>query len=109
VNIGRVNVRVAMGGHSVPSDRIISRYEKCIKQFPQALKLADEAIVYDNSGDAPVVILSKENAIYRKIQDGLLPNWASRVLGLSTFTQRTIRLLTAMKLHGLHESDLNVS
>ena len=39
INVNRVEVRTAFGGHSVPKDRIISRYGKALDLIPEFLKV----------------------------------------------------------------------
>ena len=54
INIARVAQRVAKGGHPVPDDRVISRYRRCMTEsLPRAVRIADEAMVWDNSFAAP--------------------------------------------------------
>lgn len=52
-NIERVHLRVEKGGHTVPDDKIRSRREGSIRQFPWFLERADAAWIYDNSGAQP--------------------------------------------------------
>lgn len=59
INIGRIQTRVAKGGHPVPEEKTISRYDRCLELLPEALKSADAAHVYDNSQDSPVRIMEK--------------------------------------------------
>ena len=49
INVERVHMRAAQGGHSVPEEKIRSRYEWSVKLLPDMLDLVDEALVYDNS------------------------------------------------------------
>lgn len=49
INTGRVANRVALGGHDVPTDRIVSRYEKSLAGLADAVEVADVARVWDNS------------------------------------------------------------
>jgi predicted ABC-type ATPase len=50
LNVARVAHRVARGGHDVPRDKIVSRYERAMALLPVALTIADRAFVYENSG-----------------------------------------------------------
>lgn len=59
INIGRVADRVRRGGHDVPEDKVIERYHRAMTLLHRYLELADEALVYDNSGDSPVLAVSK--------------------------------------------------
>jgi predicted ABC-type ATPase len=49
INVRRVALRVAAGGHPVPEERTRQRYERTLALAPAALALADRAFVYDNS------------------------------------------------------------
>ena len=45
----RVKSRAALGGHDVPEDKIVSRYEKCMNLLPELLKVCDIMHIYDNT------------------------------------------------------------
>lgn len=49
INVARVSERVKQGGHPVPVDKIISRYDKCISALPDVINASNSAIIYDNS------------------------------------------------------------
>lgn len=49
LTVVRVGLRVEQGGHSVPEDKIRSRYRRLWGNVKAALKDADDAYVYDNS------------------------------------------------------------
>jgi predicted ABC-type ATPase len=55
-NIERVRLRVKMGGHAVPEDKIVERYARSLAQMPWFLDHADEAWLYDNSDTSPKLI-----------------------------------------------------
>lgn len=59
INIGRVEARVALGGHSVERDKIISRYYKSIDNIKRLMEICDILHVYDNSCDKPERIIRK--------------------------------------------------
>ena len=54
---------VANGGHSVPEDKIRSRYEKAIKLIPELVKVCDVLHIYDNS-TLPFRIFKKRKTEY---------------------------------------------
>lgn len=62
-NIERVRLRIAKGGHAVPEDKIRSRRDRSIEQFPWFLEQADEAWIYDNSGASPRRIGEKRDGV----------------------------------------------
>ncbi len=47
--LGRVQERYRRGGHNVPPGDVRRRYRRSMANLPLALRLADAAIVYDNS------------------------------------------------------------
>ena len=48
-NIDRVANRVAQGGHNVPTDKIVSRWERTMALLHEAIRAVDDALVFDNS------------------------------------------------------------
>ena len=59
--IERVKLRVSQGGHNVPEQDIIRRFERSWINFEQIYKpLADSWIVFDTSGNQPVILDESE-------------------------------------------------
>ena len=58
LNVARVQGRVLNGGHDVPKDKIISRYEKSLANIPEFIKLCDICHIFDNT-DLPARIFRK--------------------------------------------------
>jgi predicted ABC-type ATPase len=54
LNVGRVKMRVATGGHDVPEDKIVERYDRCLRLVRDALAHAHRAFLFDNSGSEPI-------------------------------------------------------
>ena len=52
INISRVHNRVALGGHPVPEDKIISRDHRSLELLLQAIKHTSRAFIFDNSTDS---------------------------------------------------------
>ena len=48
------------GGHSVPVDKIKSRYEKAILFIPELISVCDSINIWDNSTDKPYRIFRKK-------------------------------------------------
>ena len=63
INKTRVNIRESMGGHSVPEEKIESRYYKSLKLIPELVKLCDIVHIYDNTNE-PFRIFKKRKEIY---------------------------------------------
>ncbi len=77
VNVGRVKTRVASGGHDVPEDKILERYERCLQLASEALAHACRAFVFDNSGKEPVWLaeFDSHGDCELKVAETSLPNW----------------------------------
>jgi predicted ABC-type ATPase len=58
-----VRDRVAKGGHNIPEDTIRRRFERSLQNAARAFRLADSAVVFDNSGAAPRQVLVVERGI----------------------------------------------
>ena len=63
INVMRVHVREASGGHGVPEDKIKSRYHKALNLIPELVKVCDILHIYDNT-DTPFRIFKKRKDIY---------------------------------------------
>jgi predicted ABC-type ATPase len=55
--ITRIRNRAALGGHFIPDAGVRRRYARSIANAARALRLADIATFYDNSGDGHRLIL----------------------------------------------------
>jgi hypothetical protein len=73
--------RVATGGHGVPERKITQRYTRSMNLLPEIVKIADTVKVYDNSGDAPLIVFFKrldgEIVLLNKEQR---PSWVNHYL-----------------------------
>lgn len=76
INAGRVAQRVMLGGHSVPIEKIVSRYEKSLVNLTAALQLAHRGYVFDNSEDGAdaVLCVRSVDGMLRKVYSEL-PDW----------------------------------
>jgi predicted ABC-type ATPase len=76
INAARVAGRVLEGGHTVPIEKIVSRYARSMANLPAAIDLADRVYVYDNSVDErPAILCARtEDAALGKVYD-TLPSW----------------------------------
>jgi predicted ABC-type ATPase len=85
INAARVAGRVMQGGHTVPIEKIVSRYERSMANLAAVIELADRVYVYDNSvEDVEAQLCARTTeARLRKIY-GPLPAWvAQRVTALA--------------------------
>jgi predicted ABC-type ATPase len=84
INAKRVAQRVMDGGHTVPIDKIISRYYRSIANIVSAIPLADRIYFYDNSEtDAvPKLLFRINNGIVEK-KYSTLPEWAQEIYNIT--------------------------
>lgn len=82
-NIERVRMRVRKGGHDVAEDKIRSRYDRSLAQFPWFLDRADRAWVYDNSGAEPKLIGVKADGVIT-LDESALPVVVEAVRSIET-------------------------
>ena len=78
INAARIADRFVSGGHTVPIDKIVSRYERSMANLSVAVRLADRAYVFDNSVDGveAKLCLRTEDGLLRKIYADL-PEWVA--------------------------------
>ena len=74
INITRIESRVASGGHSVESSKVIERFYKSINNIKELLEICDIMHVYDNT-ETPTRIIRKH-----KDDISIYPNeyWAEK-------------------------------
>jgi predicted ABC-type ATPase len=61
LHVQRVQLRVLQGGQDVPEDDVRRRFHRSLQHAPAAIRLADEAVVFDNSGRKPQRMLEVRN------------------------------------------------
>lgn len=59
INVWRVKARVESGGHDVPEEKIITRYDKSLELVSELIKVCDICHIYDNSDSNPFRIFKK--------------------------------------------------
>jgi predicted ABC-type ATPase len=50
INVWRVRSRVESGGHDVPEEKIIKRYDRALELIKDLVEICDVCHIYDNSG-----------------------------------------------------------
>ena len=78
INAARVTGRVMQGGHTVPIEKIVSRYSRSMANLRVVLELAHRVYVYDNSPEGAEASLSAriQDGELRKVY-GPLPGWVA--------------------------------
>lgn len=81
INAARVADRVIRGGHTVPIEKIVSRFEKSMANLAILPSIVDRLYVYDNSTDDVEAQLSARtrDGQLRKVY-GALPQWVADAL-----------------------------
>lgn len=80
--IRRVAARVRAGGHDVPAEDVRRRYQLSLSHLSEALAIADQAVLYDNSARAevgPRIFAEVENGVIVALEPER-PAWFSGVL-----------------------------
>jgi predicted ABC-type ATPase len=82
LNIRRVQSRVREGGHDVPSEKIIERYQRSLELFPEAVAYATRAFIFDNSGAEPIWLAEylPDGTRELRLPPDQLPAWFRRAL-----------------------------
>lgn len=84
INIFRVKARVEAGGHDVPEDKIISRFDRALALVHELVSVCDICHIYDNSEARPYRIYKKrKNQSFYDICD----DWAKEDIFLLTLDQ----------------------
>lgn len=78
INIQRVANRVLQGGHDVPPEKVISRYDRCMEYLYSIFEIADYMSVYDNSGEISFPIFYKEKSDCYYLNEELSVLWLDR-------------------------------
>lgn len=74
INVWRVKRRVELGGHDVPTDKIVSRYHRSLALLPDAIRNTDRAYLFDNSGTELFWIAEITSGKEVRIQSDQLPD-----------------------------------
>lgn len=80
IAVNRVRQRHRSGGHNVPPDDVRRRYSRSLANLPSALRLADYALIFDNTGrEGHIRILEvrRGTIVFRSDR---LPGWVTEAL-----------------------------
>lgn len=75
INISRVRYRVSRGGHSVPEDKIISRYQRSLSLLKEAVQFTHRAYIFDNSTHEHVWLAEITNGQILEMKTDLMTAW----------------------------------
>lgn len=75
INIARVRARVRKKGHHVDRDKIVSRYARTLDSLFDAVRLVNQAFLFDNSSDAPQLVAEVEEGKRIEFKTTTIPAW----------------------------------
>lgn len=77
INTARVANRYALGGHNVPTEKIVARYERSLHHAKQALPYLSRAFFFDNSSCEMeyIAYYSEESGLSAQVDEAKLPHW----------------------------------
>lgn len=86
LNISRVENRVSKGGHSVNTQKIVSRYSSTLNNLLSALRLFDKSFLFDNSKEMLLIAEANNEELTLHLEEHNLPDWFSHcILDYSLF------------------------
>lgn len=78
INVQRVHNRVKTGGHPVPEEKIRQRYDRSLDLLLKAIKLAERAFIFDNSGTQDIWLAEVTPNGDIQLKEENLPDWFYR-------------------------------
>ncbi len=80
INVDRVRIRVASGGHPVPEQKIRERYYRSIALLFDALEQSDRAYIFDNSGTTRAFIAEITDGDTLEFKVNEIPHWVDEAV-----------------------------
>ena len=80
INVSRVQYRVRMGGHSVPEDKIVSRYKRSLDLLMRAVQFTNRAYIFDNSTHEHIWLAEITNGQELEMKTDQMPAWFKKAL-----------------------------
>ena len=71
---------MSLGGHPVPDDKVISRYERSLALLSEAVRHTDRAYIFDNSGADRVWIAEVTDGTEIEMKTNEMPAWFKTAL-----------------------------
>jgi len=81
INISRVRYRVKMGGHSVPEDKIVSRYQRSLDLLIAATQFTNRAYIFDNSTHEHIWLAEVTDGHLLEMKTDQVPAWFKKAFG----------------------------
>lgn len=80
INLSRVRNRVRQGGHPVPEEKVVSRYERSLALLAEAVRHTDRAYIFDNSGHSKVWLAEVTDGRHLSLKSDRMPAWFKSAL-----------------------------
>lgn len=87
INVARVSARVALGGHDVPQEKILQRYDRALKLIPQLVEVCDILHIYDNTSEPFRIFKKRKTVYYRWSNDYWNAHDIEELTGIDSFTK----------------------
>ena len=98
INIGRVKSRVLLGGHDVPVEKIVSRYNRSLHLVKDVVKTSNVCNIYDNSSKYPIRFFNKKiNQYYYQESTSWTLNDIKILTGIPKLQQRDLNIDNTFK------------
>jgi predicted ABC-type ATPase len=75
-----VSTKVSLGGHSVPEEKISSRYKRSLDLLYQAVKATHRAYIFDNSTHEHIWLAEITNGHTLEMKTDQMPAWFKQAL-----------------------------
>ena len=75
INVSRVKNRVKKGGHSVPEDKIISRYGRSLDLLAETIRHTNRAYIFDNSNLEHIWLAEITDGKSLEMKTDMIPAW----------------------------------
>jgi len=83
----RIEERIHSGGHAVPAEDVIRRFDRSLANLAIAFDIAERIFVLDNTGEKRKLLLSVENGRVKHLSNNI-PEWAKRAIPDSIILSR---------------------
>jgi predicted ABC-type ATPase len=80
INIRRVRDRVAMGGHAVPEDKIVTRYHRSLDLLIEAIRHTHRTYIFDNSAQSLIWLAEITEGKTIEMKAEHLPVWFEKAV-----------------------------
>lgn len=70
-----------MGGHPVPEDKIVSRYQRSIDLLIKAIQFTNRAYIFDNSTHKHIWLAEITDGNLMEMKTNQVPAWFKKALG----------------------------